>query len=139
MRDIMLIVHLLSIAMFVGAGFSALVLNKAVRNMERNIIDGYNKISLTLNYLSKTGLTLLVITGGYLMTPYWAIMGQMPLLLTKLILAVVVIVLLVLLAIYAKKAKKTNDDKYFAKVNSLQLINLLAGIVIIILAVLVFH
>ncbi|TLX76084.1 hypothetical protein E9993_07690 [Labilibacter sediminis] len=139
MRDVMLIVHLLSIAMFVGAGFSAFVLNKAAKKLDSATIDGYNKISLTLNYLSKTGLTLLILSGGYLMTPYWAILGQMPLLLTKLILVVVVIILLVLLAIYAKKAKQTNDKKYFAKVNNLQFLNLLAGIVIIVLAVLVFH
>lgn len=139
MRDIMLIVHLISIAIFVGSGFSALVLSKAVKKSDKTVIDGYNKISLTLNYLSKTGLTLLLLSGGYLMTPYWAVMDQMPLLLTKLILVVLVIILLVILAIDAKKAKKTNNSKYFAKVNKLQFINLLLGITIIILAVLVFH
>jgi len=136
MRDIMLIIHLISVAIFVGSGFSALVLSRAVKKYDKIVIDGYNKISLTLNYLSKTGLTLLLLSGAYLMTPYWALMAQMPLLITKLILVLLVIILLVLVAISAKKA---NVNKHFIKINKLQFINLLAGITIIILAVLVFH
>ncbi|GAF01453.1 hypothetical protein [Saccharicrinis fermentans] len=106
MRNPMLIIHLLSVATFIGAALSAFVLSRVADKLDQ---EGKIKVKtalLSLNYLGKTGLTLLVITGGYLMTPYWAALGSMPLLVTKLIIVVVLLVVLVLLSIQAKKAKK---------------------------------
>ncbi|SMO66907.1 hypothetical protein SAMN06265379_104258 [Saccharicrinis carchari] len=138
MRNPMLIVHLLSVVMFVGAALSAFVLSKTANKFEPQLKMAVNRALLTLNYLGKTGLTLLVITGGYLMTPYWAALGVMPLLITKLSVVGVLIVVLVILSIKAKKAKKQPSEGSYGAVNKLNTLSFALGLVTIILAVLVF-
>ncbi len=138
MRNPMLIIHLLSVVMFVGAALSAFVLSKVANKFDSQFKLAINRALLSLNYLGKTGLTLLVITGGYLMTPYWKALGVMPLLVTKLSVVVILIVVLVLLSIKAKKAKKQPGDSTFGAVNKLNAVNLFLGVATIILAVLVF-
>ncbi len=138
MREAMLIIHLISVATFVGAALSSFVLNKVANKQETDTKLGIQKALLSLNYLGKTGLTLLFITGGYLMTPYWKALGAMPLLLAKLTIVVILLVLLVLMSIKAKKAKKEPSESAFAKVAGLNSLNLLLSLVVIILAVLVF-
>ncbi len=139
MRDIMLIVHILSVAIFVGASFSFFILNKVTGKWHEEIKNKFNSALLSLNYLGKTGLTLLIISGGYLMTPYWSLLGEMPLLVTKLTLVFVLLIVLVLLSIKAKKAKKSQQSGDFQKVNILQQVNLIISIAVVIMAILVFH
>ncbi|WP_075591621.1 hypothetical protein [Labilibacter marinus] len=138
MRNPMLIIHLLSVAIFIGAALSAFVLNKVANKLETSDKLKVNSALLTLNYLGKGGLTLLIITGGYLMTPYWAALGVMPLLVAKLSIVVVLLVVLVLLSIKAKKAKKEPSEKTFSSVSKINTLNLFLGVVVLILAVLVF-
>ncbi|WP_027473674.1 hypothetical protein [Saccharicrinis fermentans] len=138
MRNPMLIIHLLSVATFIGAALSAFVLSRVADKLDQ---EGKIKVKtalLSLNYLGKTGLTLLVITGGYLMTPYWAALGSMPLLVTKLIIVVVLLVVLVLLSIQAKKAKKNPSPDAFVAVSKINTINLILGVAVVVLAVLIF-
>ncbi len=138
MRNPMLIIHLLSVVMFVGAALSAFVLSRVANKFDSQFKLAINRALLSLNYLGKTGLTLLFITGGYLMTPYWKALGDMPLLVSKLSLVVIMIAVLVLLSIKAKKAKKKPSEGSFAAVNKLNTVNLFLGVATIILAVLVF-
>ncbi len=138
MRNPMLIIHLLSVATFVGAAFSAFVLSKVANKLETSDKLKVNSVLLTLNYFGKTGLILLIITGGYLMTPYWSALGVMPLFTAKLAFVVLLLIVLVLLSIKAKKAKKEPSDSSFATVRKLNTLNLLLGVAVIVLAVLVF-
>ncbi len=139
MRDIMLIVHILSVAIFVGSSFSFFMLNKVTGKWNEEIKNKFDSALLSLNYLGKTGLTLLIISGGYLMTPYWSLLGEKPLLVTKLAFVFVLLIVLVLLSIKAKKAKKSQQSGDFQKVNILQLVNLIISIAVVIVAILVFH
>ncbi|MGQ1787543.1 MULTISPECIES: hypothetical protein [unclassified Saccharicrinis] len=138
MRNPMLIIHLLSVATFVGAALSAFVLSRVASKFDSEGKLKVNTALLSLNYLGKTGLTLLIITGGYLMTPYWAALGAMPLLVAKLAIVVILLVVLVLLSIKAKKAKKNPTEGSFAAVSKINTLNLILGVVVIVLAVLVF-
>jgi uncharacterized membrane protein len=139
MRDIMLIVHLISVAAFIGAAISGLVMFRVSKKQNREIFLKINTSLLSLNYIGKAGLTLLIISGGYLMTPYWAVLGAMPLLLSKLSLVMLLLILLITTSIWAKKAKKIQTTEAFNKLNLIQNFNLLISIAVIILAVLVFH
>ena len=134
----MLIIHLLSVATFVGAALSAFVLNKVANKFDPADKLKVNSALLSLNYLGKTGLTLLIITGGYLMTPYWSALGAMPLLLAKLVIVVILLIVLVLLSIKGKKAKKNPSESTFSAVSKLNNLNLLLGVIIIFLAVIIF-
>ncbi len=139
MRDVMLIIHILSVAIFIGAAISGFMLKRVSNKFEEDLFIKFNTALLTLNYLGKTGLTLLIITGGYLMTPYWSVLSTMPLLMTKLALVILLLVLLVIISIKAKKAKKQQQLQTFNKLVPLQNLNLTISIIVLILAVLVFH
>jgi heme/copper-type cytochrome/quinol oxidase subunit 2 len=139
MRDVMLIIHILSVAIFIGAAISGFILKRVSNKFDNELFVKFNSGLLSLNYLGKTGLTLLIITGGYLMTPYWSVLGTMPLLITKLTLVVLLLVLLVVISIRAKKAKKEQESQAFNKLVPLQNLNLAISIIVLILAVLVFH
>jgi len=138
MRNPMLIIHILSVVTFVGAALSAFVLNKVANKLNTTEKINIKSALLSLNYLGKTGLTLLIITGGYLMTPYWSALGAMPLLAAKLTIVVVLLIVLVLLSIKSKKAKKDPSEHTFVAVSKLNLLNLVLGLVVVTLAVLVF-
>lgn len=135
----MLIVHFLGLAMSLGTGFSHLFLGMVRAKMEKEESDKLLVNTLFLNYLGKTGLTLLILSGGYLMTPWWGSLMGMTALMIKLILVLVLTALMVLATIYGKKFKREKDKKYLPKIEMLGKSIMLLGILIVILAVYVFH
>jgi len=139
MRDVMLIIHFISIAIFVGSGFAAFVVTKIANKKEDQLALEIKKAVLPLVYVLKLGITLLILSGGYLMTPYWSVLGVMPLLTTKLVLVVLSLILIIVGSIYVKKIKKSNDTSYLPKYDKLQNLILIMGIVIVVLATLTFH
>lgn len=139
MRDVMLIVHFLGLAMAVGTGFSHFFLGIARSKMEKEESESFLIKSLYLNYLGKLGLTLLILSGGYLMTPYWGSLMGMPLLLTKLILVLVITALVVMSTIFGKKFKREKDKKYLPKIEMMGNGVMYLGVLIVILAVYIFH
>jgi len=139
MRDIMLIIHLFSVALLLGSGISALVINRVSKIMLTADAKKLKTATLSLNYVAKTGITLLIITGGYLMTPYWKMLGELPVLMVKLALVIILLALLVITSIKGKNAKKSQSEDDFKITNRLYVINSVLSIAIIILAVMVFH
>lgn len=139
MRDIMLIVHVLGVALGVGTSFAFLFMGLSLKNKSKEDADRLLMNLLPLNLMGKIGLTLLIISGGYLMTPYWQIMTNMPYLLAKLGLVVVLTVCIGIMEVYTKKAKQNNGGVYLNKLSGMGRIVLPVGILIVILAVLTFH
>ena len=138
MRELMLIIHIISVALFLGAAFSGYIINLVAKKKEdEGLLNIYTAL-LSLNYLGKTGLTLLIITGGYLMTPYWQALGAMPILIAKLALVIVLLILLVVISIKAKQARHNPSVTNFMKLKPFQNISLVVSIVVVILAVMVF-
>jgi len=84
------------------------------------------------------GITLLIITGGYLMTPYWGALTSMPLMIVKLALVLLLVVLIVVLSRAANKAKQ-GDASQVMKIRGLGNVALLTGIAIVVLAVLQYR
>jgi uncharacterized membrane protein len=139
MRDIMLIVHFISLALGLGAGFAHLFLGLSTKGMEPKQMDQFRIQTLSINLMSKIGMTLLILSGGYLMTPYWSNLAAMPFLHFKFTLVAIIIILLVPMTIFAKKAKKNNDASQLKKVKVLGHIILFCTICCVILAVKQFH
>ena len=85
------------------------------------------------------GITMLIISGLYMMTPFWKTLNARPLLIAKLILVLVLTVSIIVLSVYAKRAKKGDTEANLKKIATLGKVAFLTGIAIVLLAVLNFH
>jgi uncharacterized membrane protein len=139
MRDLMLIFHLLGVVMAVGNYFAQFFLGIAASKMTIAESDSFLTKALYLNYMGKLGLTLLILSGGYLMTPYWGLVMIHPALFAKLVFVGIIIVLIVISSIITKKVKKEGGEKNLARLRNINFLSVLISVIIMILAVSVFH
>lgn len=139
MRDVMLILHFVGLAMGLGTSFAFMFLSIAATKMEKHEAKKFTTNTLAISRMGHIGIALLIISGGYLITPYGPMLMDMPLLVTKMILVLVLVILIILLGNTAKKAKETQDDKYFIKLGMLGRFSMLTSLAIVIVAVLNFH
>lgn len=139
MKDAMLIVHFLGLAMGLGTsiGFMFLGITTSKLDKEEKIKFGLNAFGLSK--MGQIGLVLLVISGGYLITPHWENLADMPLLIAKLALVVVLGAMIGIISSFAKKAKKGDAENQMKKIEPLGKLALLVGVAILVLAVLIFH
>lgn len=138
MREVMLIVHLLGLAMGVGTSFAFLFLGIRTSKLDSTEAPKYAINNLYLGTMGHIGLTMLIISGGYLMTPYWGLLLVKPLLLAKLILVVILIIFIIVVGVAARKAKK-GDLSQLKMIKRLGPVTLTISIAIVILAVLMFR
>lgn len=139
MKDIMLITHFIGLAMGLGTSLAFMFLGIASSKMEKAEAQKFIINSFALSKMGNIGLVLLLISGGYLMTPYWSILTHIPLLMIKLILFLVLGGLIGYTSALVKKAKQGDTEVYLKKIAVLGRISLLTGITIVVLAVMVFH
>ena len=139
MRVAMLIVHFLGLAMGLGTSFAFLFLGIAGSKMEKEEGRKFKMNTAVLSTMGHIGLSMLIISGLYLMTPFWPTLNARPLLITKLIFVFILTTSVILAAVYAKKAKKANAETNLKKVAFLGRVALLSAIGIVLLAVLSFH
>ena len=137
MREVMLIVHLLGLAMGVGTSFAFLFLGMRTSKLDSAEAPKFAINTLYLGTMGHIGLTMLIISGGYLMTPYWGLLSSKPLLIAKLSLVVVLTIFIIISGVAAKKAKK-GDLTVLKKIRKMGPFTLLISVAIVILAVLVF-
>jgi uncharacterized membrane protein len=139
MRDFMLILHFLGLILGMGAGFTNLFIASSNKNMDREEASKFFLKLRVTGYLGLTGIILLILSGGYLMTPYWTSLGSMPLLITKLILVGILLILIIMMDIRWRKAVKNGGGPDLAALPKLGRFALPIGLAIVILAVSVFH
>ncbi len=139
MRDFFLIIHLIGLTMALGTGFANLFLGFAAAKLPPAERGGFMSKTMILTRMGQTGLGLLLISGFYLITPYWKILGDMPTLIAKLSAVGLLIIMVTVISLMAKKAVKSGDPALFAKLRPLGILNFLLGITIVVLAVLTFH
>jgi uncharacterized membrane protein len=85
------------------------------------------------------GIALLLISGFYLITPYWKVLTSTPLLMVKLSLVLVLIVLIAMINIAGKKAMNGDAERQFKKMKTMGKLTLLISVGIVIVAVNIFH
>jgi uncharacterized membrane protein len=139
MRNIMLMVHFIGLAMGVGTGLANMFLGMAASRMEKPEALKFALKTLVLGKMGLIGIILLVISGGYLMTPFWKVLENMPTLIAKLALVLVLIIFLVIIKYNAGKAQKGDPEKYLKRLRALGSVTILLGLAIIALAVFSFH
>ena len=139
MREVMLTFHFIGLTMGLGTGFAQAFLGTVVSKMPPDEAIKFRLHSLVLGKMGFIGITLLVISGLYLITPYWKTLPSNPLLILKLILVSILIGLITLINIASKKAKGGDAEVQFKKMGSLGKLTLMTGLVILVLAVAIFH
>lgn len=89
--------------------------------------------------LFRAGLALLVVSGIYLINPYWDALAEMPFLMAKLVLIGVLLVLVITMGVIISRARKQANPAMLAKLKPLGMVNFLVGIAIVVCAVMAFH
>ena len=137
MREFMLILHFIGLAMGLGTSFAFFFLGRISAKMEPAAGKSFMLNAFSISTMGHIGLGLLFISGGYLMTPYWSILGSSPVLITKLTLFLVLGALIGIISSKAKKAKK-GDESQLKAIPILGPLVLLTAIAIVICAVTFF-
>jgi uncharacterized membrane protein len=138
MREVMLIIHFIGLAMGLGTAIGFLIFGNVASKLEKEDAKKFMLNAFSLIKMAQIGLVLLVISGLYLMTPFWATLPATPLLIAKLALVVILIVLVVVNSVAMDKAKKGDLLNQRKKIQPIGKIILLIVLLIVILAVLVF-
>ncbi len=135
----MLILHFIGLTMGMGTGFAHAFLGIATSKMSADEATKFRMHSLVLSKMGHTGMGLLILSGLYLITPYWKILPSSPLLIAKLILVIILLIVLTLISLTAKKAIQGDAEVHLKKIQQLGKITLPLSIIIVILAIYIFH
>jgi uncharacterized membrane protein len=138
MREAMLTIHFLGLAMGLGTSFAVLFLGMASAQMEPAKGREFMLNVTHIGRMGHVGIVLLLISGGYLMTPYWSTLGDNPLLIAKLVLYVVLAGLVGMITSLTRKARGGRLE-VMPKAVLMGRLAMLIGITIVILAVSIFH
>jgi uncharacterized membrane protein len=139
MRLAMLIVHFLGLAMGVGTSFAFFFLGVAGSKMEKKERQKFTLNTLALSRMGHIGLTMLILSGLYLMSPYWKTLGARPLLIAKLCMVLVLTVSISIIGVYSSRAKKGETESNLKKIANLGKLSIICGMIIVLLAVLNFR
>ncbi len=139
MREILLIIHFIGLAMGLGTSFGFMFLGIASSKMQKEEGLKFKLDTMALGRMGHIGLTLLIISGMGLMTPYWNMLPSSPLLIAKLILVLMLVALIGIISSIGKKAKISNTETELKKIEPLGKLSLLTVLLIVILAVYIFH
>ena len=139
MKDVMLILHFIGLVMGVGTSFAFMFLGMAASKLEKTEAQRFMIKALVLERMGHIGLTLLILSGGYLMTPFWSALPSMPYLIAKLVFVLILIVIIIRIARLSRKARQEGGEAYLEKIPKIGRLGLPVGIIIVILAVLSFH
>ncbi len=139
MREIMLILHFIGLAMGLGTSFAHIFLGIAASKAEPTEARKLHLHAFALNRMGHIGLALLILTGGYLMTPYWGTLMSTPTLMAKLLLVLVLAALVGMLSAKARKAAQGDAEAHLRKIPPLGRLSMLVALIIVVLAVYTFH
>lgn len=138
MRETMLVLHFLGLALGLGTSFAVLFLGMAASRMEAAKGREFMLNVTHIGRMGHLGLVLLLLSGGYLMTPYWRTLGDNPLLILKLVLYVVLAGLVGMITSLTRKARG-GDLNVMPRVKLMGRLALVIGVAIVVLAAAIFH
>jgi uncharacterized membrane protein len=125
--------------MGLGTSFAHAFLDRIISKMDKEEAIKFRLQAMTLSRMGYIGIALLVISGAYLILPYWPTLPSNPLLILKLVLVLILVILILLIGRGAKEAFKGNAEKNLKKIEPMGKLTLLIGIVIVALAVFIFR
>lgn len=104
--------------MALGTGFANLFLSSVVSKLDPAERGSFMSKTMVLARMGQIGLGLLLVSGFYLITPFWKVLGDMPLLIAKLSL-VALLLILVSSAIMTVSKSKNKVIPLFSRSSSL--------------------
>ncbi len=125
--------------MGIGTGFAHAFLGAANAKLPPEEAMKFRMQTKALGKMGLIGLVLLIISGLYLMMPYWAVLTSSPLLIAKLTLVLLLIVVIILISRAGNRSMATNSPAAFKKAEALGKLSLLIGLSIVTLAVFFFR
>jgi uncharacterized membrane protein SirB2 len=135
----MLMIHFLGLVMGLGTSFALLFLGRAGSKMEKEEGRKFMRNVGVLSRMGHIGLTMLILSGLYLITPYWKTLNARPFLIAKLILVLLLTGSVAMIGIYSNRAKRGDAASNQKKIAFLGKMALFLGIGIVVLAVLNFR
>jgi len=139
MKDIMIILHNLGLVLTLGSTVFFLIIRKDLyKTAGEAKVDLYNVIA-KYQRMTHIGMAIMILSGGYLMTPYWSGLGSMHMIHVKMLVVVLWLFVVIVLSIMLRKARKGKGKKCDERMRKFNYASLLFGIIIIIVAVLQFH
>ena len=139
MKDIILILHFIGLAMGLGTSFAHAFLGRMISKLERSEAAKFRLQIKVLSQMGITGTILLLVSGIYLLIPYWSTLTALPLLILKLVLFLILVILILLINLDARKNFKNDTEGNLKRIEIMGKLALLIGVVIVIIAVNVFH
>ena len=139
MRETMLILHFIGLAMGLGTSFAHAFLGKTISKLEPTEAAKFRLKIKGLSQMGHIGILLLLISGVYLIIPYWPAITSFPLLIIKLFFVFVLIILILAIGQAARKNYTNNTGGNLKRIELKGKLALIISIVIVILAVNIFH
>lgn len=139
MRDTMLMLHFIGLVMGLGTGFAHVFLGKTLSKMDTNEAKRFRHQIKGLSHMGSIGTLLLLISGIYLIIPFWPVLTSFPLLILKLVLFLILIILILLINQGAVKNLKNDNEDHLKRIEIMGKLSLIIGVAIVIIAVKVFH
>ena len=135
----MLMIHFIGLAMGVGTSFAHAFLGKTISKLERSEAKKFRHQIKVLSQMGYTGSILLLVSGIYLILPFWPIITTLPLLILKLVLFVILMILILLINRDAGKNYKNDADDNLNRMGLMGKFVLILSVVIVIVAVTIFN
>ena len=135
----MLIIHFLGLAMGVGTSFAHAILGKTISKLESSEAKKFRRQTKGLSQMGFTGTVLLLVSGIYLIVPFWPIITTLPLLILKLVLFVILVILILLINRDAGKNYKNDADDNLNRMGVMGKFAMIISVVIVIVAVSIFN
>jgi len=139
MRETMLILHFIGLALGLGTSFAHAFFDPLISKMEKEEATKFRLQVMILSKMGYAGITLLIVSGIYLILPYWPTLPDNPLLIIKLILVFILCILILFIGRGTQKARQGNAAEHLNKIEPLGKLTLMISVIIIILAVSIFH
>ena len=110
MRDTMLALHFIGLAMGLGNGFAHAFLGPTISKLGKAEGQKFTQQLKALSTMGTIGTFLLLVSGVYLVIPYWPVLTSYPLLILKLVLFIILVVLILLVNLQAKNNLKNGKQ-----------------------------
>lgn len=137
MKETMLILHFIGLAMGVGTGFAMMFLGIAASKMEQTEAQKFMQKTMVLSNMGKIGLVILIASGFGVMGDRWAAFTDNIYFWIKMGCVALLAILIGLMDVQMRKVRK-GDAKAMQRIGAMGRVTLPVGIIIVIMAVLTF-
>ena len=139
MRELILIIHILSLILSLGSMVTFIIIRKDISRLSGcKSIFALITIRKFLN-IAYIGMFFMIISGLYLIIPYWSAIGTMPLVHIKITAVVLWLIILILLGVSLKRVKPETYLSNDVKIGLLSFLSVLLGLIVVALAIFAFE